>query len=594
VLLATAFLAAGSGCERARPARHLVLVTLDTVRADRLGCYGRADAGTPWIDALAARGMRFDRAYTAVPLTLPSHVSILTGRFPPRTGVRLNGDTAEAPGTRTLAEILANEGFFTLAAVGGYPVSSRFPTRRGFEVYDDRLRVGSSGEAVERQAAEVAAAALEGLGARGDRRVFLWLHLFDPHDPYEPPSPYRERFGSDLYQGEIASVDAALASFASRLTTALGDDVLLAVVADHGEALGEHGEDTHGYFLYEATMRVPMLLAGPGVPQGRVVTAPVRTVDLLPTLLRALHVAPPEGLDGHSLLERDAAGGRAYLETLLPSASYGFAPLHGALDGTLKYVSAPRPELYELHADPAESRNVLAERPEDAAALAAWVSSIAGVDTGGTRVPDPRLAGLGYVGAGPIAGTEGLDPKDGLPIYRDFQEAARALEAGRPDDAIPPLRRLLARGETPAVRLKLAQALRMGGKLAEARAELERARGGGTPLPGVHLEAARIGAALEDWHGTLLESEAHLAEDPASAAALLFRGAALEMTGRPAEAEADYRAALRIDTRFRNASLRLAALLVRTGRIDEARTLLAQHLREHPGDQLAAGLLGSL
>lgn len=593
----TIALLALSSCTRPAPvARHLILVTLDTVRADRLGAYGRTNAGTPWLDEVARRGARFERAYTSAPLTLPAHVSILTGRYPPSTGIHLNGDVKLSSGIQTAAEILGKNGFFTAAAVGGYPVAGRFPTRRGFAVYDDRLRVGASGEALERPAAEVVNAAIDALSARGTRRVFLWVHLFDAHDPYEPPAPFRERYAQDFYQGEIATMDAALATLGVALERALGtEDVLWVIVADHGESLGEHGEDRHGYFLYEPTLRVPLLLAGPGIEAGTVVSDPVRTVDLLPTALARLAVPTPSGLEGTELLTPtgDVSRRRVYAETRLPAAYYGFAPLRSAIEGSLKYIDAPRPELYELPEDPGESRNVAAERSEEARAFAAWLTTFGGQAAVPSAV-DPRLAGLGYVGVGDSRGGGSLDPKDGLPTYRGFQSVSRALEQGKPAEALVVLDGLLAKEDLPSLRLKRAQALRMSGRLDEAASELVRARKGARDLPGIHLEGARIHAALEDWAGALREADAHLRTDPGSTAALLFRGAALEMTGRAEEAETDYRAALAVDTGFRDASLRLAGVLVRMGRIPEARTVLQEHLVRHPGDDLAAGLLGSL
>ena len=307
-LVAVAVVVAGCGPPRqAAPARHLVLVTLDTTRADRLGCYGRRGAGTPWLDRLAERGTLFRRAYTPVPLTLPAHVSILTGLYPVHTGVHANGQTQLRTGVRTLAERLAESGFFTAAAVGGYPVTGRFPVRRGFEAFDDRLEDPNNAEGLERDGGKVVEAALRELGGRGDRRLFLWVHLYDPHDPYDPPAPFRERFADDPYQGEIARVDAALSELASGLEATLhGESVLFCVVADHGEALGDHGEPMHGFFIYEPTVRVPLILAGPRVPEGGARSEPVSTVDLVPTLLTLLGLPSPSGLDG---VELELGGG---------------------------------------------------------------------------------------------------------------------------------------------------------------------------------------------------------------------------------------------------------------------------------------------
>src|SRR6185436_8413275 len=254
-------------------------------------------------------------------------------------------------------------------------------------------------------------------------------------------------------------MDAALAELAPAVEKALGKDVLWVVLADHGESLGEHGEETHGYFLYEATLHVPLLFAGPGVPRGTVFPEAVRTVDVLPTVLQRLGVPLPAGIDGSDLWRKDSQGRRAYAETRLPAAYYGFAPLRSAIEGSLKYIDAPRPELYELRQDPSESRNVLAERSEDAGVLSAWLRQF-GSQAQAPAVVDPRLASLGYVGFPSSTGGPALDPKDGLPTYRDFQASARALEQGKPGDALPILERLLAHRDAPSLRLKKAQALR--------------------------------------------------------------------------------------------------------------------------------------
>ncbi|MCE5246944.1 sulfatase-like hydrolase/transferase, partial [bacterium] len=198
-----------AGCARsAPPARHLLLITLDTTRADRLGCYGRARAGTPWLDRLAADGVRCERAYSQVPMTLPSHVSILTGLYPTHHGVHTNGERTMNVTTPTLADLLGAQGFYTAAAIGGYPVAGQVATRRGFAAYDDELADAHNPRGTERIAASVVDAALRLVDQRAGKRLFLWVHIYDPHDPYEPPSPFKERYASDLYQGEIAYADS--------------------------------------------------------------------------------------------------------------------------------------------------------------------------------------------------------------------------------------------------------------------------------------------------------------------------------------------------------------------------------------------------
>jgi len=597
------------GGERVAPARHLLLVTLDTTRADRLGCYGRAGAGTPWLDALAARGTRFERAYAQVPLTLPSHVCILTGLFPARTGVHSNGQTAMAPGARSLASILAGQGFFTAAAVGGYPVAARFPVRAGFDAFDDRMSDPRNPAGLERDAGEVAAAGLRLAGSRSGKRLFLWVQFFDPHDPYDPPPPFRERYSSDPYQGEIARVDAALAELVPALERSLaGETILVCVVGDHGEGLGEHGEDTHGFFIYEPTVRVPLILAGARVAQGRILPGPAQTVDLVPTLLGLLDLPVPQGLDGVRL-DLTGGGGPApnvYLETELPLRNYGWSPLHGGVSGSVKLIQAPRPEMYDLAEDPAESRNLAGTSGADGAGpLASWIEKARRTGAhGGPEADlsplDTRLMSLGYVGpgsGGPSAPSgERADPKDRIGVYRRFESASRALERGEPSVALPLLDQLIQENDAPGLRFKRAMALRMSGRFDEASRELDRLASVEPEFPGLHLERAIIALApgREDPAAALAEADRHLRRETADAGAMMYRGAAREMLGDVAAAEDDYRRALEANPAFGGASLRLAALLVRAGRMDEARGVLRSHLVRHPGDPLAEGLLSSL
>ncbi len=584
------------------PARHLVVVTLDTTRADRLGCYGRQDAGTPTIDALAERGTLFERAYAQTPLTLPSHVSIFTGMNPPRTAIHVNGQEGLPPGIRTLAELLAENGFFSVAAVGGYPVAGRFPVSRGFAMYDDRMVDPNNPAGLERDAAEVVAAAMRQLDGRKGARLFMWVHFFDPHDPYTPPPPFADRYADDPYQGEIARVDSALAELLGRLRSRLGsEEPLICVVGDHGEALGDHGEPTHGFFLYESSMRVPFVLAGPRVPRGRQFSGTVRTVDILPTLLKALDLPIPAGLDGGAIDlsgEGDAHDRPVYIETELPYRNYGWSPLRGVIDGRLKYIAAPRPELYDIRDDPDESRNLAMSMPQELQRLDATLADfmVAGPGPGGdAEMIDPRLSSLGYVGSGRAAASGDLpDPKDRLHVYLRFTSASRFLEEGRPGRALPLLEELVRDEGTIGARLKRAQAWRMLGRLEEAEAELLRLEREDPSLVEVKLEIARIALWTDRASLALDKLEEYLASFPGDAEALMFRGAAREMLGDAGGAEADYRRALALNPAFHGASLRLGALLVVSGRTAEARSHLAAHLKSYPGDDIARGLLESL
>ncbi len=303
----------------------LLLVTIDTLRADRLGCYGRPGAETPIIDGLAARGVRFDHSVAHQPLTLPSHASILTGLTPLRHGVRDNAGFVLAPGIPTLAEWLTAEGYEAAAFVSGFPVHGRFGLARGFGTYDDRFPRGTDTARpayVERRGDATVAAAVAWLRSspgRG-RPVFAWMHLFDPHAPYEPPEPFASRFKGREYEGEIAFADRQLGALLDAWRAARGRDPIVVVTSDHGEGLGEHGEPTHGLFIYDSTIRVPLVLAGPGIPAGRVPGTLARGIDVAPTVLDLAGVEIPASVEGRSLRpawEREDAGDEpAYVESL--------------------------------------------------------------------------------------------------------------------------------------------------------------------------------------------------------------------------------------------------------------------------------------
>jgi len=604
-LLLLAVLALSPACGRpAPPARHLLLVTLDTTRADRLGCYGHPGAGTPWLDALAARGARWQRVYASAPLTLPSHVSILTGLHPPHTGVHNNGDATMTAGVRTLADRLAANGFFTAAAVGADIVAGRFPVRRGFAAYDDRMFDPRGSGGLERRADLVVDAAQGLLAGRQDRRLFIWVHFFDPHDPYDPPPALRERFAADPYQGEIAAVDSALARLVPAIEQSLGGEpLLIAVVGDHGEALGEHGEMTHGFFVYEGTLRTPLILAGPRVPKGKLLPGPVQTVDLAPTLLELLGIPVPDEFDGVRL---DLAGDRpgpppkAYAETELPLRHFGWSPLYAAIDGTIKFIDAPKPELYDLAGDPQETFNQVNERPADADELAAFARSVRGASSERPAAPmmtmDPALWGLGYIGFGAAApaGGELADPKDRVAVYRKFQDARLAVLHGDGPRALTLLDELRATEDGPGLRYLHGQALVMNGRVDHALAEYDEMSRKWPDFPGLVRERGCLLVMLNRFAEALPLLDAGLQIAPGDPKALMFRGLAKESIGDLAGAESDYRQLLAIVPAQRGASMRLATVLSRLGRRAEARTILEEYVRRAPEDGQAHALLGQL
>jgi len=355
---AALLLCACSG-DRARPVRSVLLVTLDTTRADALSGDAKSRALAPRIAALAESGVRFPRAYTVAPLTLPAHASLLTGLVPPRHGVRDNGVTALPDSASTLAEVLRERNFETAAFVSALVLDRGFGLDQGFERYDQPALVNreSATDPVERPASETARLAAAWLEQREhDRPFFLWVHLYDPHIPYAPSAEHLARAGGDAYRGEIAALDDAVGVLVDALAAAdEGDETLIAITADHGESLNEHGEPTHGALCYEAAVRVPLVFHFPGTPPA---PGPVRLaslVDLFPTLLARLGVPVPPGLDGIDLFAADAPRERGvYLESYSGYLNYGWSPLAGWVDGHGKYLHSSQPEFYSCETDPAE------------------------------------------------------------------------------------------------------------------------------------------------------------------------------------------------------------------------------------------------
>ena len=455
---------------------NLLLVTIDTLRADRVGAYGGRASLTPALDALAERGVRFDRAWSHAPMTLPSHVSILTGQLPPRHGVRNNGAFRLASEPVTLAERLRAAGYRTGAFVGAFVLDARFGLNRGFDVYDDRYEQPepqASFHFVERRADLVLGAATNWIAHAPDperRPWFAWVHLFDPHAPYAAPAPFTS--GRPPYDAEVAWTDSAFDAALRELTKQghLSRTVVI-VTADHGESLGDHGETTHGLFAYDATLRVPFIVTGPGLAP-KVVRTPVQHVDILPTLLDLVGVELPAGLDGRSLRAELTSGATVdsraiYFEALDANLTRGWAPLRGVVSGHWKYIDLPEPELYDLDADPTEATNIVGRDPERVRELQARVKewSTDPVPAGRTLDADAaaRLRSLGYV-TGAARSREVFsvadDPKRLVELSELFNSALEEYGSGRASDAVDKLLRVLAaRPDFLAARLSVATIL---------------------------------------------------------------------------------------------------------------------------------------
>ncbi len=442
----------GSACSPAPPERVL-LVSVDTLRADHVGSYGAQLAHTPQMDTIAVGGVRFETAISPAPLTLPAHASLLTGLDPPAHGVRHNSIHRLAAGLPTLAERMRQAGYATAAVVGSLVLDRRFGLARGFDSYDDAMAGRRSGIAGygERPADQVVDAALAWL-ADAPPRYFLWVHFYDPHAGYSAPRGFASAFANQPYAAEVAFVDAQLGRLLEAVRARGGERGLLVVLtSDHGESLGEHGELTHSYTLYDATQRVPLLLHGAGLPAGRVVEAPVRLVDVAPTLLELVGAEPLGAIDGRSLLApisgREEEPRLAYLETLAPQLDFRWSPLLGVRSERWKYVRAPRPELYDLRGDAGELDNRAAEEPELVARLDQELEARlrdARPPTGDVRLEAAErelLQRLGYLVPSPGAPADlgrvaGPDPKDRIGTLRALAEAETLLTEGRPEAAL--------------------------------------------------------------------------------------------------------------------------------------------------------------
>jgi choline-sulfatase len=462
-----AFLAVLAGGIGAEEKPNVLLITVDTLRADHLGAYGYSRVETPNIDRLARSGARFERAIAHAPLTLPSHASILTGTLPPTHGVRNNGFRYPDSGPPTLADILKKAGYRTGAFVGAFPLDSRFGLGRGFEVYDDLYGSRNASRDltfVERKADDVNAKALAWIESPRTERFFAWIHYFDPHAPYEPPAPYDAAYRGHEYDGEIAYTDAVIGRLLRRLDDrGLTDRTLIVLTADHGESLGEHEEATHGIFIYDATLRVPLVFSRQGtVPAGKVVQRPVGSIDIVPTILAVLGIPPPPSVQGASLLPAmqtagETGGGETYIESLSGWLDRRWAPLQGIRSADWKFIDAPQPELYDLKSDPGERKNVISAHSDEAKRMRAALQKIlrASPSPAAAKIkpaamsPESRekLRALGYVAGKPASAPSGgpPDPKTMMALDGRFNAAVLASEAGRLEAADREFRDILGK-----------------------------------------------------------------------------------------------------------------------------------------------------
>jgi len=545
------------------PDQNVLLVTIDTLRADALGSYG-GRATTPNLDALARHGARFAFAHSHAVVTLVSHASILTGLYPYQHGVRDNTGYRLAPTFPTAATLLKARGFATGAFVGGFPLDRRFGLSNGFDVYDDHLSAPADEDTGERErrADAVVSSALDWISSR-QGKWFAWVHVYDPHAPYQPPGEWATKFASDPYLGEVSWTDSALGSLFDRVDAAQTRPTLVVVTGDHGESLGEHGELTHSIFAYESTLHVPLIvseLPGNGIrskSRGETIATPVRHVDIVPTILDAVGAPLDAHLPGTSLrpVVADGQGQErpSYFEAMTAAVARGWAPLRGVLVGREKYIDLPIVELYDLAADPAEQTNLAPRQADRTRVLFNTLRQfdVAPPSRALAETPETieRLRSLGYISGGTAAVrekyTDADDPKRLITIEQMLTQAGEATRAGKRDEAVALYRKVIAeRPDTEDAYRKLALLYWREGRASDAVTTLEAALRAGVTQSEVRIKLAQYLAESGQPDRAIALMERDAGDDPDALVAL---GNAYLVSGRGDDALRTFRHLLAVD-----------------------------------------------
>lgn len=591
-LLAALALVAG-GCSeklsRSPSEFSVVVVTLDTTRADRVGAFGGRVVPTPRLDAMARDGVAFQAAFAQVPLTLPSHSTMFTGKHPASHGVRHNGVFRLRDSETTLAERLRESGFKTAAFVGAFVLNSGYGMEQGFDTYVDIPKDRYSGGRdqlyeAQRSADEVNAEVFRWLDTRQEGRIFLWVHYYDPHAPYEPPEKPGRTLAGTGYDREISYVDACFGDLVDRLTRdGILEDSILVVVGDHGESLGSHGELTHGVFLYDPAIHVPFLVRAPGlVPKGRRIDSPVETADLAPTVLDLLGLPPLPAGQGKSLVplihgREDGSTRLVHAETFMPRIEFGWSELRMIRDRRFKYIEAPRPELYDLRQDPEEASNLAALEPERAAELAAslnrWTDETTDEEVASSArrtisaEEEAKLRSLGYLGGGTETdlasdGRVRPDPKDMIEEGMIVSDARDKIRGGKVEEALADLTAIVEKSPSNHLaRNSRIQALVMLKRYAEAEDE----------------SWAALAAASQDS-----DASANLVEK-----ARRVLASTLWLNGKNREAEEQYRLAIALNMQNQSAPVFPGILLGTASGKEEAKRIVEDVLSRSPNDSAA-------
>lgn len=582
---------------------NVLLVTLDTVRADRIGAYGHRTASTPALDRLAREGVLFEDASTQAPLTAPAHVALLTGKYPGRFGIHDNAATPLPASATTLAEELLHAGYRTGAFVGAFVLDRPYGFAQGFEVFDADFGPVDSGQELhaERPGRAVVDAAIRWMSALSPAEPFFaWVHLYDAHAPYEPPRPFDRRFADRPYDGEVAAVDNEVGRLIAVLEAkGLFESTVIVAIGDHGEGLGDHGEDEHGLLLYDEVLRIPWILRLPTGPRGTRVGEQVRAIDLMPTLLDVIHVAARERLDGESVLDvvrgtprRDVPP--SYADSYYGRLHFGWSEIRSLRADGWKIIDAPRPALYDLRRDRHEKVDM---SPTRSALASRMVDEARRIEAAFNRehaapIPRPdsetleRLRSLGYVGAtiSMASGERGPDPRDMIGVLRQYRQlAARAIadiRGHRAAAAVPKLKQLIVLNERAHdLHIFLGDAYFQLGRFGEALDEYAVAAAL-TPTSAAPLvAAAHVFIAKGDPEAALVRAEEAECREPLSFEVPIVRGRALERLGRDADALAAYERAVGLNTANPRARANLANLALRLGRLEVANTQFRELLR---------------
>ncbi len=604
VVAATGIACGAAPSRPARPAvRSVVLITIDTLRADHVGAYGATGARTPTLDGLARDGARFDRAWATAPITLPSHASLMTGRYPPAHRGRHNGVSVD-PDVPTLAMRLKAAGFATGAFVSAFPLDKRFGLAQGFDVYDDTLPRGPDGRpANERPGSDTMARAITWWQAQATSRAFLWVHLFEPHAPYGAPGATGS--ATARYDEDITAADHE----AGRLLAALGDraqETLVIVTADHGEAFGEHGEIGHSMFVYDTTLRVPLLLRGPAIDPGLVVRDDVSLVDVAATIAELTGI-PAARSDGLSLAA--AMGGRTigprelYAESFAPYFDFGWAGLRSVRDGSIKYIAAPKPELYDLARDQGETVNRVALDPTQSARLQERADRWSPTDFDPTAPASgeatARLRALGYLSGGraPQASGARADPKDMIGVASRMAMVTSGEVQG--EAVVTTLEEILRDDPAnPQAHLRLGFAEIARGRCRAAEPHLRAALSAGVPTADAALGLAQCRSEAGDVQGAAEALAAGRRAEPGNPVVAANLGLLALQEKRLPEAVALLREAVTTDPQQLAARFALARALAlsgdRAGALTQAELLSKQLPQTAPQRSEVERLLAAL